>query len=229
VHEKSIPASKTELEVFSVPPTQTIIDSYYEESFRPTSTLDSTKTYEISVPPSDDFTDLADTMIHVKCSILDKSGNLITDETVLPVEGFSAALFEQVDFILNGVNVSQANNLHHYQSFLEEMLYRHHNDCDVAGFWCSEEKRKWRVGKKFDLFFRLHNPLTQQDRLMINGVPIIIRLTRTSSSFGLVKANATADEKYSLRIDDLNTYIKRVKLNTEAILAITGALDKSPA
>ncbi|XP_074604008.1 uncharacterized protein F54H12.2-like [Brevipalpus obovatus] len=229
IHERSIPASKSEVEIFSVPSTQTILDSYYEESFRPTSTLDSTKTYEIVIPPSDDFTDLSETMIHIKCSILDGSGKLKKDETVVPVNGFSASLFEQVDFMLNGVNVSQANNLHHYQSFLEELLYRHPNSCDEAGMWCDDSKRKWRIGKQFDMFFRLHNPLTQQDRLMINGVPIVLRLTKSPDGFGLIKDNSQPNEKYSLRIDDLNVHVKRVRINTEGLVAITSALDKSPA
>ena len=229
LHEQSIPATKSELEVFTIPPTQTILDSYYEESFRPTSTLDSTKTYEIVIPSSDDFTDLSETMVHVKCSIVDSSGNIVANDSVMPIEGFSSSLFEQVDVILAGVNVSQANNLHHYQSFLEELLYRHPNRCDEAGLWCGKAERKSRVGKQFDMFFRLHSSLAQQDRLLINGVPITIRMTRSRPGFGLLKVNATATDNFNLKVHDLNVYIKRVRLNTEGLLAITGALEKSPA
>ena len=52
LHEASIPASKSELQIFTIPPTQTAIESSYEVEYRPSASLETNNFYEINVPSS---------------------------------------------------------------------------------------------------------------------------------------------------------------------------------
>uniref|UniRef100_A0A158P4A6 Uncharacterized protein n=1 Tax=Tetranychus urticae TaxID=32264 RepID=A0A158P4A6_TETUR len=221
-----MPATLSNLEVFAIPPTQLAIDSSYEVSFRPSSTLDSAKTYDIQIPSSDDFTDLSETMLHVKLDIKDKDSKPVADTDVINVvSGFSCALFEQIDLYLNTVNVSQASGLYHYQAYLEDMLFRHNNKADSGAMWDDDEKNKARIKKPFDLYFKLHNPLCAQRNLLLNNIPILLRISRNSDSFGIIGTNT---KQFKLKILDIAVHIKRVKVFPDVSLGIQEGLEKSP-
>ena len=80
LHPLSAPATKSELELFRVPPTQTAIESKYEVEYRPTSSLESTKTLEFIIPPSDDFTDLSTFKIYAQVKISPNFTKAATEE-----------------------------------------------------------------------------------------------------------------------------------------------------
>ena len=87
LHPSSIPAIKSEMDLFSAPPTQTTIESSYKIAYRPTGSLDSGKTYEFSIPASDDFTDLAATMVYVKLKVTyDDGKHLEVTEDAYPIK-----------------------------------------------------------------------------------------------------------------------------------------------
>ena len=227
LHHASIPATKSELELFHVPATQTAIESYYEVEYRPTSTLDNAKSFDINIPASDDFTDLCETMVYVKLNLQTSTGQEVDDSKVNICNGFANALFEQVDFYLGSVNIGQSNNLYPYQACIEDILYSPPSKLETAVGWDSEVELKSRIKKPFDLFFRLHIPICNQDNLMLNGVPILIKFTRSHHEFGLRKTDPTL--KYKLNIQDLSVMIRRVKIFPDVSLGIQEALDKASA
>ena len=76
IHPASIPSTKSELSLFSVPPTQGAIDSTYEVEYNPSASLESSQYHEINIPASDDFTDLSATMIHLKFKVIGPNGEI---------------------------------------------------------------------------------------------------------------------------------------------------------
>ena len=114
LHVSSNPASKSELSLFAVPPTQVAIDTTYEVEYRTSATLESSSVHEIVIPPSEDFTDLAATMVHLQFTCNNADGTPIPSNRVKGVNNFANALFEQIDLHLGTVNTSQATNLYHY-------------------------------------------------------------------------------------------------------------------
>ncbi|XP_053209915.1 uncharacterized protein F54H12.2-like [Panonychus citri] len=224
LHEASLPASKSELQVFSIPPTQTAIESSYEVEYRPSASLESNNFYEINVPASEDFTDLASTMLHIHLSVTTKKGEtLTTANKVKAVKDFGNALFEQIDLSIGSVNTVQANNTYHYQAYLEDLFFRHPNQVD-SGFEVSEESLR----APFDLYFRLHSPLCEQDKLLINGVPLTFRFTKSPEGFPLIRADDDTSE-YKIKFERFALHIKRVKLFPEAQKSIISGLEKGPA
>ncbi|XP_053200849.1 uncharacterized protein F54H12.2-like [Panonychus citri] len=225
LHESSMPASKSELQVFSIPPTQTAIESSYEVEYRPNASLESSNFYEINVPASEDFTDLACTMLHIHLSVKTVAGAVLTEANkVKAVTNFGNSLFEQVDLSLGSVNTVQANNTYHYQSYFEDCFFRFPNPMD-SGFQVSETNLR----SSFDLYFRLHSPLCEQDKLLINGVPLTFRFTKSPDGFSLIKYDAADTAKYEIKFEKFSLHIKRVKLFPEAQKSIIAGLEKGPA
>ena len=225
LHASSIPVSKSELEVFSITPTQTAIESSYEVEYRPNSSLDNGTSFEIHVPASDDFTDLQATMLHLLVSVQTEDGKSIGDvNKVKPVANFANALFEQIDLFLGSVNTSPANNMYHYQAWLEDELFRYPTHADAGRMEKPDEDRiKTRA---FDLFFRLHLPLCEQDKLIMNAVPIAFRFTKSADGFALTRSD---DMKYKIKISYVSLHIQRVKLFPDAALSVIRGLETSPA
>ncbi|XP_053202583.1 uncharacterized protein LOC128387418 [Panonychus citri] len=225
LHESSMPASKSELQVFSIPPTQTAIESSYEVEYRPSASLESNNFYEINIPASEDFTDLAATMLHIHLIVTSKDNKPLTETSkIKAVQNFGNALFEQVDVAIGSVNTVQANNTYHYQAYLEDLFFRHPNQVD-SGFHVSEE----RLQSSVDLYFRLHSPLCEQDKLLINGLPLSFRFTKSPDGFALIKTDAADTNNYKIKFDHFALHIKRVKLFPEAQKSIITGLEKSPA
>jgi hypothetical protein len=226
LHHKSIPATKNELELFSVPATQTVIDYYYEVGYRPSASLESSSTFDFDIPASDDYTDLAETMIHIVGTIQKGNAALATTDDAHPCTGMANALFQQVEFYLNGVNISPSNNLYHYQAYLEDLLFRHPSEIDHGSLMIENEPTLKAIAKKeFDLFFRIHVPLSRQNSLLLSGIPMLIRLRRNPPYFGLV----TASKDHAFKINEITMHIKRVKLYPDVQMALETSLEKSPA
>ena len=223
LHPSSTPASKSELSIFSVPPTQVAIESYYDVEYRPSASLESSSVHEVIVPASEDFTDLSQSMVHCSLEIQDSNG--VSTEIAKSVENFANSLFEQIDFFLGTINTSQATNMYHYQSYLEDLLFRHPTKADYGRLESAQTLRG-----RVDLYFRLHLPMCQQDRLLINGVPMIFRFTRSPDNFALhVTPKTSTPVTCKIKMRKLAVQLKRVKLFPDAQAGIISALNDSPA
>lgn len=186
---ESVRAMKSELDLFKVTPTQTAIESSYEVEYRPSATLDSSREFVIDVPASEDLTDLASTLIYVKCKVLNGDNSEVKHEDhVRPVRNFGNALFDQVDFYLSNTCTTGANNTYYYQAFLEETLFKHPNKANAGKDYNADETTAsyFQNSNEFDLCSRPHIPLCAQDRLLINHIPLQFRLHRNLDSFALL-------------------------------------------
>jgi hypothetical protein len=97
IHEGSCECASTELDLFSVPPTQTSVESGKYVEYRPVSTLQNGSPIEFDIASSgDDYIDFANSYLHVKVKITKANGNnLADDDAVGPVNNFLHSLFSQ--------------------------------------------------------------------------------------------------------------------------------------
>ena len=78
VHRQSCEGVKTELDLFTVPPTQNCIAESHVVEHQPMASLDSGGPIEFFIPGSgDDYMDLANTMLHVQVKVTRANGNPI--------------------------------------------------------------------------------------------------------------------------------------------------------
>ena len=124
IHQKSCECAKTELDLFSLPPTQTSIESGKWVQYKQVSSLTDDSPIEFVVPGNgDEYSDLAQTLLHIEATIVKADGTKLEESTEIgPVNNWLHSLFSQVDLFLNHKLVSAQNNTYGYRAYLENLL-----------------------------------------------------------------------------------------------------------
>ena len=124
VHPHSCECAKSELDLFTVPPTQTSIESGGWVEYNPISSISDGVPLEFVVGGSgQDYIDLANTQLYVRAEIVQANGAAI-DNThhVGPINLLLHSLFTEVDLKLNDTLVSSTNNTYSYRAYIETLL-----------------------------------------------------------------------------------------------------------
>ena len=119
VHSKSQECSKTELDLFSVPPTQTSLEKGHWEEFQPVSSVSDGGPITFLSPGTEDYVDLSKSILVVRAKVTKADGtNLDADMKV----GVVNNLFKRVDVFLKEKQVTQATGTYAYRAYLETLL-----------------------------------------------------------------------------------------------------------
>ncbi|XP_046582180.1 uncharacterized protein F54H12.2-like [Haliotis rubra] len=113
------------LNVFTLPPYQSSVQSHYFIQNRPISQINDTTPLEFKVSNSGaDYIDLKRTRLHLKVKVTQADGNtdLAAEENVAPVNLFMQTLFSQVSVYLQNELVSSTNNYYPYKSMMKALL-----------------------------------------------------------------------------------------------------------
>ena len=124
VHEQSCECTKSELDLFSVPPTQTSIESGSWAEYHPLSSIGDGAPIEFEVNETgEEYMDFANSHLYVKVKITQADGtNIANDAEVGPVNNFLHSLFSQVDISLNGTLITSSTNTYPYRAYIENLL-----------------------------------------------------------------------------------------------------------
>ena len=124
VHEQSCECTKSELDVFSVPPTQTSMEQGSWIEYHPLTTVADGWPIEFDVGASGgDYINFANTMLYVKAKITRADGtNLAVDSPIGPSNLFLHSRFSQVDVSLNVTLVTASTNTYPYRAMMETLL-----------------------------------------------------------------------------------------------------------
>ena len=251
VHRHSCEGVKSELDLFAVPPTLTSIDYGGWIEHQPITSLDSGGPIEFVVPGAGyAYTDLANTYLLVRAKVVRGVGTDIADDTpVAPVNNWLHSLFSQVDVHLNDTLVTPSSNTYPFGADVETLLsygaeakktqltsqlwYK-----DMAGHMEATqenggnaglvERRRHIAGSRVvEMMGRLHVDLFMQDRFLINGVTVKIRLVRSKDAFSLMAGGANPD--YKVRIVDAVLFVRKAVLSPTVAMAHIRALEKGTA
>ena len=124
VHEQSCECTKSELDLFSVPPTQTSIENGCWTEYHPLSSLADGSPIEFEVSGTgEDYLDFANSHLYVKAKITAQDGgNIAADAEVGPVNNFLHSLFSQVDVSLNGTLITSSTSTYPYRAYIEDTV-----------------------------------------------------------------------------------------------------------
>jgi len=250
VHEQSCECMKSEIDIFSVPPTQTSMESGNWIEYHPLTSVGDGLPLEFEISGTgEDYIDFANSYLYVKAKIIQRNGNaLAADAAVGPTNLFLHSLFSQVDISLNGTQVTSSMNTYPYRSMIETLL-SYGNDAKESQL-TAELFQKDRSGhmnnvnfgdgerndglirrggltaqsRVVDMVGRLHADMFFQDRYMLNEVSVKIKLIRSSDSFSLM-----AENEFKVRILNAIMYVRKVKLSPSVFLAHAKALENSTA
>lgn len=109
--------AKSELDLFSVPPTQTAIEEGVWDTIQPHQYFEESPIIRFDIPGTNqNYIDLSQTELHVTCKF--KNG----DKDVLVVNNLLHSLFQQVQISLNNSPVENTNRCYAYRAYIENLL-----------------------------------------------------------------------------------------------------------
>jgi hypothetical protein len=240
-----------ELNLFDLPQLTAPYQKVQYVEYRPTSALNDGGPLQFTIAPSaNQFIDLRRSRIHVKCCIERVDGVAMTaDDDVTSINLVLHSLFSQVDVQLQQQLVS-SNQLYPYKAYLETLL--HYDEGAKKTFLQSQgyakdraetidavsihesnpgliNRWKWfAAGKVIDFEGPLMADICQQERMLLNGVEINIRLWRSHDAFFLLTQGADAS-KYKIVLKE--AYLRACKVIPAApiTLALSAGLKEKPA
>ena len=201
---------RTELDLFSVPPTQTSIDSSQWVEHSPESTISASAPIEFVVAGSgDDYLDLSNTLLEVRAKLTADGSPVTAEVAVAPVNNVLQSMFSQLDVSLNVVSVSSASTTYPYRAYMETHLNYGHDakvsklqaglyymdtnltlsdprltgDNAVTNTGLAKRHQLCTKTGTFDMIGPLHVDVFNQSRYLLNGVTMKLRLSRSKDAF----------------------------------------------
>ena len=126
VHPFSKRCDKSEIDSFSVPPTQQSLERGRWIGYAPLSSVENTDSpINFLVTGTDEYIDLSKTILTVTGKIVKDNESVLdgaNQTNVAPVNNFLHSLFKQVDVYLNGKQVTPAMGTYPYRAYIETLL-----------------------------------------------------------------------------------------------------------
>lgn len=245
INSHKSPTAKTELDIFAVPPTQNSVESGSIQCYRPVSALTETSPIEFIIPGSnEEYIDLA----HTTINLFVRLRSTVENQNLAPVNNFLHSMFSQVDVFLNQRNTCPPSSHYGYRCIIEQILnygteakltqlqtdmwYKDEagqmdtitNTADARNNGYLDRQRLSANGITFELYGHLHCDIFNQNKYLINGVEVAIRLVKQKSEFCLMSDNAA-----SFEIVEANLFVRKVKINPSILVAHARTLSVCPA
>ncbi|ELT89957.1 hypothetical protein CAPTEDRAFT_198372 [Capitella teleta] len=254
LHPMSCECLKSELDLFSMLPTQTGIIGGQWVEYQPLSSLSTSGPIEFSISGSgDDYVDVSQSWLYVAAKVTKADDtNLDATASIAPVNNWLHSLFSHIDLSLNDTLVTTSNNTYPYRAYIEnlftfgsdakqsqltsEMFYSdtvgkfdgtpsQANDGQNKG---QDARCKYTAASRpVETIGRLHLDVFHQPKLLLNGVDMKIRLSRSKNSFNLQYDPAAGD--FITQISQASLYVRKVKVNPKIQMAHIKALEKGRA
>jgi len=246
VHEKSCQSVKSELDLFTLPSTQTSLDHGHYVGHRPQSVLADGAPVEFNICEEGEYyINLSNLFLYARASIVKENGeNLNEDSEIAPVSNFLHSLWSQIVLSLNNTLVSHSNNSYPYRAYLETLLRYgpaaknsqlsanlwledttdHFDTLGVANAGYTKCKDLTANSSEVDMMGKLHLDMCFQQRHLINGVDVKLPLICAKDTFCLV-----GDGQYKVKLKDVAVFCRKVRPSDAVRLAHIKALQKSTA
>ena len=240
---------KSELDIFSVPSTQTSIEDGITVDYHPIASLVDTGPIEFDIPASIEYyLDPAHVYLHLAVKITKNDGsNLDYASAVGPINLFLHSLFSQLDVHLNGNQVSSSSNTYAYRAYLETLLNYGKSAKEsqlTASLWYKDTASKMdmagadKVGftkrttftaqsKTVDFFGKIHADLFHQEKLLITDVGKHVKMIRSKTPFVLMTNERGAN--FKVKIERAILHVRKVKVANAIALAHEKALEYGKA
>ena len=257
-HDHSCDCTKSELDLFALPPTQRSIYDGEWTDVHPLVNWTDSGPIEFHIPANTEmYTDLSNVQLYVKARIVkDGGGDMDGDDYSGPVNNWLHSLFEQVEVTMGNTIVSSATHTYPYRAYIENLISMGNDakesqltSCmfykdEIAHMDGTSCKKKDNDGKTVagnqglklrggftrqsaavEMIGRLHCDIFNQERLLINEVPLRVKLIRSRNEFNLM----SADGGLKAVIDEAVLWVRRVNISPAVYNAHNKALDYGPA
>jgi len=245
----SMPGTKSELNLFDVPPTQVVVENcqWNEINLRNACTNDGP--YEFHIGPNPQFLHLAKNYLFIELRIVKENGtalihaagNANIDPLTGPINLIGKTLIRQVKLNLNGTEVFDSGDKYAYRAFLEtelnygydaryshlqsSMYYQdtpadHLDDANNTGL--QSRATYFRNSAWVQVMAPIHTDLFAQTKYLINNIDFRMILYRNSDAFCLMSPQGA--QRYKIEINTMKWYVKGVDVSKTVSLALERSL-----
>ncbi|KAI1287884.1 hypothetical protein HDE_09787 [Halotydeus destructor] len=202
IHEMSSVATLSEFDLFGVPPTQISVTTTRETEHRPLSVLNSRSPIEFHLNPSlSEYILMSETYLRMGIRI--KLVNTTTGATApvgeydrcQPVQNILHSMFKSIEIMLGNKLITLAPQNYAYRAYLETLLgyavgakqsylkASGHGTGTGRTKMITPEMAEQSKGRLIELMGPLHTDLTFQNRAILGGTPMRIKLIPNDPSF----------------------------------------------
>ena len=254
IDEKSIPASDSTIDLFSLPATQVVFENGYWQEINPSNSCTSEGPWVFVIQSDPHYLHLNRNYVYFKAKIVKEDGTAITSaDSVAPINLLGKTLFKQVKVNINGKCASDSGSMYAYRTYLETELNfgsdmktsylqsaLYYKDQPASKVDSKENvgwqtRAKWFSNGYVEIMAPLHVDLFMSDKLILDQAEIVVELYRNSDDFLLMNFTpdaASGDKpsvKCKLEITDMKWYVRKTQVSNSVKLGIEAALIKNPA
>ena len=261
-HAASTECLRSELELFTLPNFQSQLTSWKYIDFFPVTSLNHSGPLEFVIQGNaSHYFDLNESLLLFESSILNEDGSIIektttaTDEhfknqIVAPINNFHSSHFKSIEIYLNGVLISQTDNLYAYKAFFQKLLgydlqtketvlemgqfYNDSgilnemttNDCALASSKNKGLTKRFAISansKTFSSLGKIHSELFLQPKFIPAKHEIRVKFHRSDPAFSLI---AKDDLKYTVSIKKAILRVKQYEVPPHVLEPHAILLDK---
>ncbi|XP_060088977.1 uncharacterized protein F54H12.2-like [Heteronotia binoei] len=253
IHCGSEECVKSELELFQIALTQTCIEKSLYIEVPPLSALTGSAPLDFYIAGNgEDYIDINNTLLYMKSKITREDGTVLpADARVALVNYPIASIFSQLDVTVGDQLISQSNNCYPYRAMIETLLNYSRETLatqfSVGGFYkdmagqlkstiltnpvskgFAKRAELMAKSRAIDLLGHLHADIFFQEKPLLNGVDVKIKLTRSRDTFCLMSGVGDRT-RFKLQMDSAFLFVKKVRVSPGARLAHAEALMISTA
>ena len=245
-------AHTDQVSLFTLPYTDTAVESIKEQVFKPVSQLTGDNpVIEFNVPGNNtQYLDLSKTRLQVQIKVVQQDGsNLIETDKTAPINLLLHTMFAQVDLFLNQVQVGKhAPPTYALKSYMDVLLNNGKEAKDtelVSQGWYKDSADAMdeidptlgsangglvnryvhiKGSKIWELEGRPDIDFFKQKRYLLNGVSVNLKFWQTSNPFRLMTNDAT--KGYKVQVVDAQLKVVSINLMDEVIVGHNQILEK---
>lgn len=250
LHDRSVECVKTELDLFTVPFTQTSLEKSTFVEIPPISAItDGPIEFYVS-GSSEDYLDLNDSYLYLRVKITNGDGtNLAHGAPVGLINYPTCTLFSQVDIMLGDRLITQSSNTYPYRGIIECLLNYSHDTLDTqfsTALFCKDTAGEMNVadpggnnaglaaraaytqdGRIVELIGPVHSDIFFQEKLMMNGIDMSLKFIRAKNEFAIM--SSAQNPNFAVQIINASMFIKKVSVAPTIRLAHGRALQRANA
>jgi hypothetical protein len=243
INDQSYPSTKSELDIFTVPPTQVVVKRGFWDEIQPINAVTCDGPYEFRIPPDPNFIQLNKNFLYIQFKIKKPAvaaGSTVPDYAAINAIG--KTFFKQVKCFLGNKLIYDSSDKYAYRAFLETEL-NYGSDAKTSHlqsalyFKESGSKVDTKESGSFKTraeYFKddaivetvapLHIDLFLQDRYLINFIDLKLELHRNSDSFVL---QCFEDVSLHLEVLKMKLFMRKVEILDSVNLALQSVLRTS--
>lgn len=125
VHNYSNPIIRSQVDLFSCPPTDTTVENSFYAEYKPTVNVsDSNAKLEFRIVGNlSHYIDLSDHFLYVKFKVIAENGNDLADDDEISTANLTLhSMFSQVDVFLSNQLITEGNSSYGYKAIIESLL-----------------------------------------------------------------------------------------------------------